>query len=113
MELKDIANYFGVKKQTFKKNMDQDIFDSEIKKEYEIIKNMSLNDLIEEYIKLYKKMISFKEDMEYIDNLKKELKDRNELFKILLHRYEYSSDLNIEYMKRYGNINKIDKKKHM
>lgn len=104
MELKDIANYFGVSKETFKKNMDLNIFDEDIKKEYEIIKNMSLNELMEEYLNLYKKLKTLENDLQHIEDIKEELDDKKEKFKILLHRYEHISEINIEYLKRYGEI---------
>lgn len=104
MELKDISNYFGVSKETFKKNIESNIFDEDIKKEYEIIKNMSLNELIEEYLNLYKKIKTLENDLQHIEDIKEELNDKKEKFKILLHRYEHISEINIEYLKRYGEI---------
>lgn len=104
MNIKTIAEYFGIAESTLYNKTKYDLFEDEIKEEYEIIKNLSTNDLITEYIKLYKELQQLKKEVENIDEIKAELEDKREKFKILLHRYEHISAINIEYLKRYGEI---------
>lgn len=104
MDLKTIAEYFGIAESTLRYKINNDIFDDDLKEEYEIIKNLSTNDLITEYIKIYKELQQLKKDVENIEEIKEELEDKREKFKILLHRYEHISAINLEYLKRYGEI---------
>ena len=104
MDIKTIAEYFGIAESTLYNKTKYDLFEDDIKEEYEILKNMPTNQLIDEYIKIYKELKELKQDLENIDEIKAELEDKREKFKILLHRYEHISAINIEYLKRYGEI---------
>lgn len=104
MEIRDIAKYLGISQTTLYTNMKKDIFGEDIKEEIEILKSLSVEELIDEYIKLYKELKQLKQDLEEIEEIKAELEDKREKFKILLHRYEHISAINLEYLKRYGEI---------
>lgn len=104
MDIKTIAEYFGIAESTLRYKINNNLFDDDLKEEYEILKNMPTNQLIEEYIKIYKELQQLKKEVEYIDEIKEELEDKKEKFKILLHRYEHISAINLEYLKRYGEI---------
>ena len=66
MDLKTIAEYFGISESTLYNKTKYDLFEDDIKEEYEIIKNLSTNDLITEYIKLYKELQQLKKEVENI-----------------------------------------------
>lgn len=104
MNMKTVAEYFGISEKTLKSKLKQNIFEEDLMEEYEIIKDIPVNELISRYIKLYKELEQLKKDTENIEEIKAELEDKREKFKILLHRYEHISAINIEYLKRYGEI---------
>ena len=60
MDIKTIAEYFGIAESTLYNKTKYDLFEDDIKEEYEIIKNLSTNYLITEYIKIYKELQQLK-----------------------------------------------------
>lgn len=105
MDLKSVAHYLGVEKET------QNIFKDDYEEEYSRIKKLTKDDIVEEYMQLFKKYIQLKEDSNNVDLIKEELDYKKEMFRILLHKYEYISSVNIEYLKRYGEIKGLGVKK--